>query len=270
MQTDLRLLLLIVGLVYAVYTLFNIFSGRQRKKQVKGREKFDQTVMEGHRVPEKSSTHPKKIKAVDENDPLLTDSVIVRAPAKEAIHYKSAVQETVIQETLTQEMPEQPAESHLVSERKKRLEAPTHRDIISFSIIAKQANGFSGRLLLSTLRANHFHFDNKIFHSHRNNNLSEPVECSIACLVEPGIFDWQQITSRTYPGLVIWMKLTGTEQDILQFEKLLTTAKQIAASLNATLCDDARHPLSVQSIALYRARLKENLNPSFSLKDEFV
>lgn len=250
MQTDLRLLILIVGLVYAVYTLFNTYTRRQKKTQDKERHSSEKSLEQRQEVKVQKR---KQTDTIDENDPLL----VQKPSLKNDIPHHN-------EDRVDQKEPTMPS-----YEPKIRPEPISSRQIIAFSIVAKQ-NGISGRLLLTTLRANHFHFDNKIFHSYANNNPAEAIECSIACLVEPGTFDWQQITSKTYPGLMIWIQLTGKDQDAILFEKLLSHAKQIASTLNATLCDETRHPLSVQMIAAYRARIKENYSASMYAEDEVV
>src|SRR5689334_23136796 len=119
MQTDLRLLLLIIGLVFGGYVLFNAF----KNKRLKG---FERKVIERELNGE-------------EEDPLLEH---YEGQAR-ACEFEKAVQ--IIYEE------NEPINSPLATEQ------PAFQEFLVFSILPKSNENFAGHLLLSSLRSELFY-----------------------------------------------------------------------------------------------------------------
>jgi FtsZ-interacting cell division protein ZipA len=74
--------------------------------------------------------------------------------------------------------------------------------------------------------------------------------------VKPGFFEPEKMMKEHFPGLVVFMS-TRAEGDVSSiFEKMLTSARHLAASLSGELCDSNRIPLTPHLIQQYRETIK--------------
>jgi cell division protein ZipA len=130
-------------------------------------------------------------------------------------------------------------------------------DIIALCLVPVSNRDFAGEELLEVLEyENYFYGKMHLFHCHENNDPKRAVLYSIASLVQPGTFDYNQMSHENYRGIIIWMTL-DEHTDIELFEKMLKDAKHLAYVLDATLCDDRCRQLTLQSISKIRLRIKD-------------
>lgn len=249
MQTDLQLLLLIIGLVFGGFILYNTFRNKTRKKS----SRFDEFEAPSKNVVQHAERH----------DPLLDDYKENTVPAGaplESDFLASAVVAFDI-EPLPQEQPKPiiKAEPILEKTNHKKLQPQTVKpEIIALSIMPKQQNSFMGAMLLSALKANQFYYgEHKIFHRHVDDNPKEEILFSIASLVEPGNFEYHQMFNKTFPGILIWMMLPVPQDAMQSFDKMLRSARQLATFLSGELCDTKRLTLTTEAIATMRERVHQ-------------
>lgn len=249
MQTDLQLLLLIIGLVFGGFILYNTFRNKTEKKS----SSFDEF-----------EAPPKKVvQYAERHDPLLDDykeNVLQAGAPLEPDFLASAVVEFDVDPL----PPEQPkpsikAEPILEEANSKKLKPQTVKpEIIALSIMPKQQNGFMGAMLLSALKANQFYYgEHKIFHRHVSDNPKEAILFSIASLVEPGNFEYHQMLNKSFPGILLWMMLPVPTDAMQTFDKMLRSARQLATFLNGELCDTKRLILTTEAIATMRERVHQ-------------
>ncbi len=263
MQTDLQLLLLIIGLVFGGFILYNTLRSKGKKKL----SSFDE-----YEKPAATSHH-------DINDPLLDDlhdsnvilgkSIVKNMPEPTASKAEASIDDWAMEdseplfvaETIPAPTPA-PAplvEAHYEAPKPalKKSVAKPKTEFIALSIIPKGAN-FTGAMLIAALKANQFHYgEHKIFHRHIDDNPKAPILFSVASLVEPGNFDYHQMLNKSYPGLLLWMMLPVNMDAMQSFDKLLKSARQLASFLNGELCDTKRLVLTTEAIATIRERVHQ-------------
>jgi cell division protein ZipA len=80
---------------------------------------------------------------------------------------------------------------------------------------------------------------------------------SIANVLEPGVFDWNDLDSMRTPGLVCFMRLPGSTESLAAIELLLSVTAGLAERLEGALCDDRRLRLSTQGTEHLRSEVSE-------------
>lgn len=249
MQTDLQLLLLIIGLVFGGFILYNTFRNKTGKKP---------STFDDFEAPAKSA-----IQHNERHDPLLDDykehTLQVDALVVEpdfAVLTEEFESEPLLEE---QSMPVSKAEVVPEKVNDQKVKRPSAKsEIIALSIIPKQQDGFMGAMLLSALKANQFYYgEHKIFHRHVDDSPKEEILFSIASLVEPGNFEYHQMLNKTFPGILLWMMLPVPEDAMQSFDKMLRSARQLATFLNGELCDTKRLTLTTEAIATMREHVHQ-------------
>lgn len=263
MQTDLQLLLLIIGLVFGGFILYNTLRSKGKKK-VSSFNEYEKPTATSHQ---------------DINDPLLDDlhdsnviqgkSIVKNMPEPTAYKAEASIDDWAMEdseplfvaETIPAPTPA-PApvvEAHYEAPKpapKKRATKPKS-EFIALSIIPKGAS-FTGAMLIAALKANQFHYgEHKIFHRHIDDNPKAPILFSVASLVEPGNFEYHHMLNKTYPGILLWMMLPVNADAMQSFDKLLKSARQLASFLNGELCDTKRLVLTTEAIATIRERVHQ-------------
>ncbi len=134
-------------------------------------------------------------------------------------------------------------------------EKPKTYGFIALTIMPKTNGQFSSIALQATLTRNHFRWGaQKLYHRHIQDNPTQPILYSVASIAKPGYFD--QSSSQTYPGILIYLLLDEVQDTVNAFEKMLTSARQLSASLHAELCDATRQPITTALIQQYRTQAK--------------
>lgn len=71
---------------------------------------------------------------------------------------------------------------------------------------------------------------------------------SVANVVEPGTFNLAQMEEVSTPGMILFANVTRPEEAMSTFNIMLEKARQLAAALDASVCDGRRSTLSKQGI----------------------
>lgn len=255
MQTDLQLLLLIIGLVFGGFILYNTLRHKGKKTTSSSSyEEFESTTIKpAASVPE------------ERHDPLLDDFAksqpVGKMPqANPAPAMQLQWADEVNSDVLFEEKPLQIAEPIFEAPKaapKKVVKTKKASEVIALSIIPKNGT-FTGAMLSSALKSNQFHYgEHKIFHRHKDDNPKAPILFSVASLVEPGNFDIHQMFNKTYPGILLWIMLPVAQDAMQSFDKMLKSARQLASFLNGELCDTKRLTLTTEAIATMRERVHQ-------------
>lgn len=110
---------------------------------------------------------------------------------------------------------------------------------------------------MSAFKSNHLSYGkDKIFHRQFNDNLDAPLY-SVLSLINPGTFDMESMAYDTFPGIVLLMTLSHRSSQLMSFEKMLTTARQLTVSLGGELCDGSRKPLTAQMMSHIREKIQK-------------
>ena len=112
----------------------------------------------------------------------------------------------------------QPAPSPLVSQ-----EEP---EVFMLNVVARSKQGFHGGDILHILLACDLRFgDMGFFHRHEREAGRGAVQFSVANMMQPGVFDIDNMAEMATPGLVFFLTLPGPVDMMQAFDYMLETAK---------------------------------------------
>lgn len=238
MQTDLRLLLLIISVVLGGLIIFKAFRERRERAPQLVRQQFEKSIMENaHR-----STPIRNVPDLHmaESDPLLEDYQFTSIEIEKK-HIPSA---EVFEKT-------PPVD---VKEKKKSVP-----QVFALTILPRDEVSFSGETLQTLFEEQGLVYGkNNFFERHQENDPVQRVIYRIASIVEPGIFKYDHMPYETYRGVVLWI-ISSDKNGELDFETMLHEAKEISEFLNGTVCDEKRQQLTVQGTSHIRLKLREAL-----------
>lgn len=129
--------------------------------------------------------------------------------------------------------------------------------IIAFNILADFQNQnitFKGPELLRQFDAHGLQFGSmNIYHYHKQ---GMPV-FSVVNILEPGVFNLEDMGNFETPGLVVFMQLPNAIDPMLAFDRMLDTSRSLASALQGELRDDNRSVLTRQAIDRLREIIAE-------------
>lgn len=130
--------------------------------------------------------------------------------------------------------------------------------IVVLNIIGRHGARFQGAEILNAVRAAGMEFgDMGIFHrSNTDNGRSRPI-FSLANMLEPGSFDFENLAAFNTAGLTLFMQLPTPVDNLMAYEDMLTSAQAVANTLNGDVCDEWRNILTLQAIDHTREQLRE-------------
>ncbi len=117
--------------------------------------------------------------------------------------------------------------------------------VITVRLTPIDTEPFHGNQVLEILNGNGLSLDDSgIFNYLDKHNKTKLF--SAANLVEPGVFDAQDIENQKIPGLSFFMLMPLSANEINAFDEMMMVLKKIKTSLKAELLDDAGSTLSIQ------------------------
>ena len=137
--------------------------------------------------------------------------------------------------------------------------------VITVRLTPIDTKPFDGNQILEILNGNGLSLDDSgIFNYLDKHNKTKLF--SAANLVEPGVFDAQDIENQKIPGLSFFMLMPLSSNEINAFDEMMMVLKKIKTSLKAELLDDAGSTLSIQRERYIREEvieymLKSKKNP---------
>lgn len=131
-------------------------------------------------------------------------------------------------------------------------------EVLVIHVAAKAGKKIQGGELLGGLFNCGLHYGSmKIFHRFSHANGEGPLMFSMANMVNPGIFDLDNINSFETPGVTFFLTLPGPKNSMTAFDLMLDTVRRLARILNAELKDETQNLLSQQTIDDYRRRIRD-------------
>ena len=144
----------------------------------------------------------------------------------------------------------QPVPSPLVSQ-----EEP---EVFMLNVVARSKQGFHGGDILHILLACDLRFgDMGFFHRHELEAGRGAVQFSVTNMMQPGVFDIDNMADMATPGLVFFLTLPGPEDMMQAFDYMLETAKTVARNLDADVLDESRSVVSKQTMAHSRQKIRD-------------
>lgn len=136
-------------------------------------------------------------------------------------------------------------------------DSATVNKIVTLHIVAPPNSLMNGEQLLDVFDRRGYHFgDMNIFHSMHN---GETV-FSVAKMIEPGIFDIDDVESFATPGITLILQLPGPVTADVAFEVLISESFEIANELGASVLDGDRNTLSKQTLQHMREGIYEHMH----------
>jgi len=130
--------------------------------------------------------------------------------------------------------------------------AATER-VFTLFVEAPRGVPFRGPILFGALAAAKLEFgDMQIFHRIEMLNGQEKILFSVANIREPGIFDLSAMEDFTSEGVVLFMQVPGSVDDVRAFDAMVESARILADNLDSRVCDATHSPLTNQAISHMR------------------
>jgi cell division protein ZipA len=139
-----------------------------------------------------------------------------------------------------------------------RLPRDLDPEVFMLNVAARSREGFRGEDILHILLACDLRFgDMNFFHRHEFEAGRGAIQFSVANMMQPGVFDIDNMGDLTTPGLVFFLTLPGPEDMMKAFDYMLETAQAVARNLDGDVLDEARSVLSKQSIEHCRQQIRD-------------
>jgi cell division protein ZipA len=131
-------------------------------------------------------------------------------------------------------------------------------EVIVVSVVMPENMTISGAALLPTLLTLGLRFgDMNIFHRHQDNAGNGKVTFSLANMMNPGVFDLENMESFSTQGVSLFMTLPNAGDAFEVFQQLMTAAKQLSVEFGAQLLDDKRSVMTKQTEQHYLGKIRE-------------
>ena len=117
--------------------------------------------------------------------------------------------------------------------------------VITVRLTPIDTKPFDGNQVLEVLNGNGLSLDDSGIFNYLDKHKKTKL-FSAANLVEPGVFDAQDIENQKIPGLSFFMLMPLSSNEINAFDEMMMVLKKIKTSLKAELLDDAGSTLSIQ------------------------
>jgi cell division protein ZipA len=139
-----------------------------------------------------------------------------------------------------------------------RLSSQEEPEVFMFNVVARSKQGFHGGDILHILLACDLRFgDMGFFHRHELEAGRGAVQFSVTNMMQPGVFDIDNMADMATPGLVFFLTLPGPDDMMQAFDYMLETAKTVARNLDADVLDESRSVVSKQTMEHSRQKIRD-------------
>lgn len=142
-------------------------------------------------------------------------------------------------------------------EEKAVEEAPVENEFVTLYVVAAEGTQFNGLQVAQQLDALGLQFgEYHIFHRHID-NANSPVLFSVANMMQPGVFDVNNLEQFYTVGLVFFMQLPSPTNDLANVRIMINTAESLAKSLGGFVLNDQQQLFDETSRQAYLLRVKQ-------------
>jgi len=139
-----------------------------------------------------------------------------------------------------------------------RLPRDVEPEVFMLNVMARDARGFKGEDILHILLACDLRFgDMNFFHRHEFEAGKGAIQFSVANMMQPGVFDIDNMSDFNTPGLVFFLTLPGPEDMMKAFDYMLETAQAVARNLGGDVLDESRSVLTKQTLDHCRQQIRD-------------
>lgn len=130
--------------------------------------------------------------------------------------------------------------------------------VFVLNVVSDTEVGFSGRDILQILLACDLRFgDMDFFHRHEESAGRGAIQFSVANMMNPGVFDIDDMDALQTKGLMFFVTLPGPEDMLKAFDYMYETAKAVSKNLGGTVLDETRSAVTRQSLEHMRQQIRE-------------
>jgi cell division protein ZipA len=131
-------------------------------------------------------------------------------------------------------------------------------EVLMLHVVARDPAGFSGEDILQVLLAYNLRFgEMNFFHRHEESAGRGAIQFSVANMLNPGVFDIDAMSDFSTTGLIFFLALPGPRNMIGAFERMVETAKGVAADLGGDVLDESRSAVTRQTLEHMRQRIRD-------------
>ena len=131
-------------------------------------------------------------------------------------------------------------------------------EVFMFNVVARSPTGFNGGDILHILLACDLRFgDMSFFHRHEREAGLGPIQFSVANMMQPGVFNLDDMSDMNTPGLVFFLTLPGPEDMMQAFDYMLETAQAVARNLEGDVLDESRSAMTSQTLEHSRQKIRD-------------
>ena len=127
---------------------------------------------------------------------------------------------------------------------------------VALTVIAPRGQSFKGAAIQTAAHELGFQFSALGLFDYGPEDDSDPV-FSMAHLRKPGSFELKTLDDLVTPGLLLFMNLPGSLEEMQALEQLVVTADQLAQKLGGMICDERRNRLTNQGLMHLRGEVAE-------------
>ena len=126
------------------------------------------------------------------------------------------------------------------------------------NVVAREPTGFRGEDIMHILLACDLRFgDMSFFHRHEHEAGRGEIQFSVANMMQPGVFDIDNMNDFTTPGLVFFVTLPGPEDMMKAFDYMIETAQAVARNLGGDVLDESRSVITKQTLEHSRQQIRD-------------
>ncbi len=139
-----------------------------------------------------------------------------------------------------------------------RLPREIEPEVFMLNVVARSRDGFRGEDILQILLACDLRFgDMNFFHRYEFERGRGAIQFSVANMMQPGVFDIDNMADLNTPGLVFFLTLPGPENMMKAFDYMLETAQAVARNLDGDVLDESRSVLTKQTLEHCRQQIRD-------------
>jgi cell division protein ZipA len=151
-----------------------------------------------------------------------------------------------------------PSGEGAVAQDEPRLPRAPNPEVFMFNVVSREPAGFKGEDILHILLACDLRFgDMSFFHRHEQEAGRGPIQFSVANMMQPGVFDIDNMADFDTPGLVFFLTLPGPEDMMQAFEYMLETAQAVSRNLSGDVLDESRSAVTKQALDHSRQQIRD-------------
>lgn len=139
-----------------------------------------------------------------------------------------------------------------------RLPREIDPEVFMINVVARSPQGFRGEDILHILLACDLRFgDMNFFHRHEFEAGRGAIQFSVANMMQPGVFDLDNMSEFSTPGLVFFVTLPGPEDMMKAFDYMIETAQAVARNLGGDVLDESRSVMTRQTLEHCRQQIRD-------------